>query len=303
MMSLCLRSAGKQYASGRMEDILKAVQSVNRQSVKPLEIIIAVDHNEKLKDLLLDMEIVRVAYNNKIVGGAETRNAGIYAAVGDIVAFLDDDAYASKDWLKHIMSVYDDESVLAVGGKTICEWENGRPSWFPRELDWLVGGTWKGHREDYGEIRNLIGPNMSFRRTVCNKIGYMRSELGALGTGFRAGDETEFYIRLKSAYPDAKIIYNPKAVVFHKVYAFKGTWMSLASRSYSLGYFKSKAAKVLMTSTNKPFHVEGAFLRYLLLSAIPRKLTGLALGQACAIIISILFTGSGYLKGKFERAS
>ena len=44
------------------------------------------------------------------------RNAGIVAAAGDIVAFIDDDAVAEPSWLRHLTAPFDDPGIAATGG-------------------------------------------------------------------------------------------------------------------------------------------------------------------------------------------
>jgi len=289
------------HSCERLVDLKKTVASLRSQSRVPREVTIAIDHNEALLDMLTPVLLdgtIKAVLNAGTLGGAETRNVGIKSASGDIVVFIDDDAWAAEDWLEHLVAPYEDPSVIAVGGKTISTWDGGRPRWFPEELDWLVGGTWKGHPEGPCEVRNLIGPNMSFRREVCDQVGYMRPELGALGSSFRAGDETEFYIRLKHHYPNHKILYEPTALVYHRVYRGKITPTKLCLRSYSLGYYKSRATEILRKSTSAPFSTERSFLSYLLLGAIPAKLRRGELFPALAIAASILSCGLGYVRGK-----
>ena len=47
---------------------------------------------------------------------AEKRNLGINAAKGDLVAFIDDDAYPDAHWLEYAVKYFGDESIGAVGG-------------------------------------------------------------------------------------------------------------------------------------------------------------------------------------------
>lgn len=288
------------YSLERFEDLEHTIKTLLTQTLKPHEIIVAIDHNYDLLTKLqsLNNPHIKVVINSDMVGGAETRNVGMYHATGEVVAFIDDDAWAKKDWLEHLIEPYRDPSVIAVGGKTISTWEEKRPSWFPEELDWLVGGTWKGHPEGPCEVRNLIGPNMSFRLEVCKTIGYMIADLGALGTQFRAGDETEFYIRMKHYFPDHKILYEPKALVYHNVPQDKVTPIKLCLRSYSLGYHKGHLTSILQRSTSTPISEEKNYLSYLILEAIPTKLKQKQLRQTLAIGTGIVFTGLGYLRGR-----
>ena len=47
---------------------------------------------------------------------AEKRNIGIKAAKGEIVAFIDDDAYPDAHWLEYAVRYFGDETIGAVGG-------------------------------------------------------------------------------------------------------------------------------------------------------------------------------------------
>ena len=48
-----------------------------------------------------------------------SRNIGIRAAGGDIVAFIDDDALPEFDWLPQAMPAFDDPEVGGVGGDRV----------------------------------------------------------------------------------------------------------------------------------------------------------------------------------------
>jgi len=294
------------YSLDRLGDLLHAIESVKRQTVDPLEIIVAVDHNPELVALLRHMGKlgVLVALNDGIIGGAETRNIGIWAASGDIVAFLDDDAWAVPNWIEELLSAYSDPLVMAVGGHTISYFKEGRPFWFPEELDWMIGGTWKGHQQEAGEVRNLIGPNMSFRRDVCNTVGYMLPELGALPQKARAGDETEFYIRLKQKLPLAKVIYIPEAVVYHMVYGWKMTVGNLIRRAVSDGYWKGHIQASVSSISRDGLSSEKSYLKYLLFKSILGRVLRLwdirAVSQLLAILGSVTCVGAGYIWSKIR---
>ncbi|WP_437437621.1 glycosyltransferase family 2 protein, partial [Streptomyces prasinopilosus] len=100
------------YTEDRWEDVLAAVASVRAQSRPALEILLVVDHNEVLLDRLAeeyrDTGDVRVLANAGPRGLSAGRNTGIAASRGGIVAFLDDDAVAERDWLGHFAAAYAD---------------------------------------------------------------------------------------------------------------------------------------------------------------------------------------------------
>src|SRR5205085_2959822 len=103
-----------------------------------------------------------------------SRNSGVTVCRGEIVVFLDDDAVAAPDWLERLLQGYAEPQVVAVGGSIEPVWEEGRPRWFPPEFDWVVGGTYLGLPTATAQLRNLLGCNMSFRRSVLLEAGGFR---------------------------------------------------------------------------------------------------------------------------------
>ena len=220
------------YTEERWNDLVQVVQSVRRQIHAPREIILVVDHNPKLLarvhaeiDGVIAMEN---AYKRGLRGG---RNTGLARASAEVIAFLDDDAVAEPDWLERLAEGYDSPKVLGVGGAPRPDWLAGRPAWFPAEFNWVVGCAYQGMPEFRAPVRNLFGCNMSFRREAFDTVG-----------GFRLGyscDETEFCIRAHQVWPDRVLMYEPAAVVNHKVPASRATWRYLLKRCYFEGGSKA----------------------------------------------------------------
>lgn len=257
------------YSMDRFQDTLEAVNSVLVQSYNNIELIIAVDHNEEVLENFQKAlpDFVKFAFNDKTRGLSDTRNAGIKIATGDIVAFIDDDAIADRDWIKLLLNNYTDLNVVAVGGKLIPIWQNTRPLWFPEEIDWIVGCTYRGHPEIRTAIRNLIGCNMSFRRDVMLKTGYFITGIGRRGNILLSGEETEYCLRILSIFIDKQIIYEPKAIVYHKVEKTRESIGYVLNRSFSEGLSKANIKKLVSKSNS--CSNERKYLSSLLFSSLP----------------------------------
>jgi len=293
------------YTMERLNDIHEAVNSVLAQTLKPYEIIISIDHNEKLFQRLRD-ELpgkIKIVNNNGVQGVAETRNLGIRAATGDITTLMDDDAVAQSDWLRSLVEPIRSRHAAVVGGKCNLIWLGGKhPFWFPEELDWIVGGTYKGLPLNGNEIRNVSGCNMACATEVFGQVGFFSSDIGAVKGNRRGGEEAEFCLRVKRAMPDRKILYEPDAVVYHKVPSWRMTLKYVIKRSFDEGFSKAKL-ETLVSSPN-PLSTETSYLCYLLFTSIPQRLKRFykkgSLSQVGAIIVSIAATGVGYLAGRVK---
>jgi glycosyltransferase involved in cell wall biosynthesis len=293
------------YTEERLQGIREAVASVQRQGRPPEEVILAVDNNPALYELLKAEHDgrLRIVLNDRARGLSATRNAGIAAARADLVAFLDDDAVAEPGWLANLVAPFDDTRVVGTGGRAVPDWIEGRPSWFPDELDWTVGGsfTWLPLRQ--AQVRNPHGHNMCFRRQALARVGLFDGSMGRVANGGQAGEEAELCLRLKRQAPEAKIIYQPFSLIRHRVPPVRGTWRYVVRRSYQEGLCKARIERMARAQGTKPLSTESVYLRHLLFRAVPSRLLRFwrpaALAQAVAIALCIVATGTGYLVGRW----
>ncbi len=132
----------------RYEDCQACAESVLTQSYENIELVLVADGNEavctQFRDEYRDNPRVTIECNDTNVGLLESRNRGAEAASGDIVAFIDDDAIADTDWIAALVSSYESEDALAVGGQMTPAWVAGKPAFLPAEFYWLVGVTHEG---------------------------------------------------------------------------------------------------------------------------------------------------------------
>jgi GT2 family glycosyltransferase len=295
------------YTEDRWEYILAAVASVRAQSLPAVETLLVVDHNLPLLDRLTkrftETEGVRVLANAGPRGLSAGRNTGITASTGQIVAFLDDDAVAERDWLLHLTAGYDDPRVMAVGGRTVPVWASGRrPAWFPEEFDWVVGCTYKGLPPGRVRVRNVLGGNASFRRTAFDVAGGFATGIGRDGDKRPLGcEETELCIRLSDASPDAVVLMDDRAVIHHRVPTDRERFRYFRTRTYAEGLSKALVARSV--GAGKGLESERRCTTRVLPIGIARGLRDALLarpgaaGRAGAIVAGVAAAAGGYMVG------
>ena len=153
-------------------------------------------------------------------GLSNARNVAAGLAAAPLIAFLDDDARASPDWLAAIADCFDamGEQVQVVGGRILPWWGAPRPDWLP---DSMLGDLTV---VDLGPERRLLregewiaGANIAFRIAALEAIGGFDTFLGRNGGGasLLSAEETAVTDRLRAR--GGLVAYAPEAAVEHWV--------------------------------------------------------------------------------------
>lgn len=289
------------YAMDRYDAFCEAVESVLSQTYNPIEVILVVDGNEPVFERVSrefgDRDDVVVHCNDDNRGVSYSRTKGAELASGDVVAFIDDDAVASSTWLEELARVYEETSAIAVGGRMVPDWVAGEPTRLPEEFYWLVGVTYPGFAERGEEVRNTFESNISFRRDVFLNLGGFDPNLGPDAESYSHSEGAEIGTRLQARYGRG-VVYNPDAVVAHKVFAHRTRFRWLLARAFEQGQSKRRLERRDAASNSE----EGDYLRQLFLEHVPRRLRALvhspSLAAGVQLLMLFVFTGvvgCGYL--------
>lgn len=82
----------------------------------------------------------RVSYVfEKRQGRSPALNAGIAAATGDLIGFIDDDEEIDELWYETILSGFKNNGVDFIGGPYVPRFESEVPDWLPEDRTAVVG--------------------------------------------------------------------------------------------------------------------------------------------------------------------
>lgn len=154
------------------------------------------------------------------IGLSVARNTGAKFASAEILAYLDDDAVASNQWLQVLYAAYQSYPQLAIaGGKVTLLWppDIQPPRWLSLGLSGNLGAYDLGDDVVYIKQPGLTprGLNYSIRRVFLEEIGGFDPHLGRVGKNLLSNEELQMTeLALKSGW---QVAYLPKALVAHNV--------------------------------------------------------------------------------------
>jgi GT2 family glycosyltransferase len=136
-------------------------------------------------------------------GLSAARNTGWQAASGEIVAYIDDDAYPDPHWLRYLAATFLQTDVVGAGGPNLPPPGDGAIAECVANAPGGPVHVLVGDRE----AEHIPGCNMAFRRTALEAIG-------GFDRRFRtAGDDVDLCWRLQDQ--GWRIGFHPAAVVWH----------------------------------------------------------------------------------------
>lgn len=201
-----------------------AIDSLLNQDFENYEVIIidnaSTDKTAEVVKSRLSHPKLRYIYEEKL-GLSIARNTGFQNTQAPILAYLDDDAEASSQWLKILVDAYKNNEKLAIaGGKVDLSLPSNvdkLPIWLNNSLAGALGLYDLGEEMIYITEPGLTprGLNYSIRRSFLEEIGGFDQNLGRIGKKLLSNEE--LYMTELAINKDWQVAYLPNALVSHNV--------------------------------------------------------------------------------------
>ena len=170
------------------------------------------------------------------LGLSHARNAGIAAAQGQTLCFLDDDAQPAPGYLAALVEYFlAHPGIHAGGGPIEPDWgSTPKPSYWQSEFDGTLGRLcFHPAPEFFPEGLFPFGGNMFIRAEAFRTVGIFNPALGMRGRQVALGEETDWFLRYAAG--GGKTGYVPRAIVRHWVDPRRLSRRSLWRRAWRTG--------------------------------------------------------------------
>ncbi len=223
---------------GRPELLRRAVRSALAQTLQAIEVVVVIDGEDRVTQQALEEWAsedarLRIVALPKSVGGSDARNRGVDAAVGEWIAFLDDD----DEWLPgkleaQIAAVGRSNARVILGTCKMIARTPGRDYVWPRRLP---------------AANEQIGEYVLARRSLTRGEGYIQTSTFfvrrslMLTQPFKSGQvkhqDTEWVLRL-GRLPGAEVVFANDVLAIHNIEEPRATVSNKSNWEYSLAWLR-----------------------------------------------------------------
>ncbi len=249
------------------EFLIENFSHLKRLDYADFEVIVLLDadttynpHDDRIKFFAVDPK-----------GPGEKRNIGAELATGDILVFLDDDAYPARNWLTQASKIFSDDAIYAVGGPAMTPHNAGlREKAGGRVLESFLASftyVYRHLQKPAREIDDYPTVNFFVRRSAFEAVD-------GFSTEFWPGEDTALCLALRRHF-NRDFIYDPRPVVFHHRRELFRPHLKQVSR---YGQHRGQFARILPDNSRLP----GYFVPSLFV-------LGLIFGPLLAILFSFLW--------------
>ncbi len=191
---------------GRPAALRNCIEALGRLAYPPdcYEIIVVFDGDESIALPTLPSITLQIC-TQPHSGPAAARNKGASQAIGDYLAFTDDDCAPAVDWLRQLTAAFNQFPEYMIGGQTV----NALPeNVYASASQCLVDFLYQHHNRDPRQARFITSNNMALSRDRFLEIGGFDDRFP-----LAAGEDREFCHRWLTE--GNRIYYQSTALVHH----------------------------------------------------------------------------------------
>ncbi len=228
----------------RAELLGEAIRSVLDQSFRDFELIVvddhSTDHTRQVVGSFNDSRVTCVL-NDRARGGAGARNAGIFRAEGEWVAFLDDDDLWLTEKLElqygKIRQIDNDTGLIYTGHEDYYGvGKQGGGSFIPEKEGWIADDLF---------CKNWIGTfsSVSIRTRLLRLVG-------GLDERFASGQDHELYVRIAAV---SKVAFLKERLVLFRIHDGGRITDDMAAKLTARLLFREKYRHIIRGPRSKHF--------------------------------------------------
>ncbi len=190
-------------------------------------------------------------------GPSKKKNIGAIHAKGEVLAFIDSDAYPAEKWLQNGLKYFDDPQVAVVGGPNLTPKDDS----LLQQANGIILGSSLGSgpfaaRYDQRSLREgheLPSCNLFIRKSAWEKIGGFQLDLWP-------GEDAKFCFQVMDEL-GMRVIYAPEVVVYHHR---RKLYLPYLKQIWGYGYTKGKIITGFSKLHRIAYFIPSLFILWLL---------------------------------------
>lgn len=192
--------------------IFENLPALDKQTYNNFEVIVLPnEHTSYDITLLKQYKWLRIIPTGSVTRPAEKRDIGAREAKGDILAFIDDDAYPTREWLEKAVKSFQKHKTVSIAGPGVLPgsvniWEKI----FDQVLNTFIGAGGYTYRFTPKKPRYVDDfPSMNFliKKDIFDKLGGFNSE-------YWPGEDSKLCEDLVYTLKQ-RIYYDPQVIIYH----------------------------------------------------------------------------------------
>jgi glycosyltransferase involved in cell wall biosynthesis len=238
----------------------------------------------------------------KTQGKSAALNSGIKASDSDVIGMIDDDEQLHPEWVGIVAKWMEDPRIDYIGGPYLGLWRTEKPEWIPAGYEGVLSADDPAHIPGsplrFPDARVFLrGGNAVMRRSVFDRIGGYRTDIGRFGNDLGSCEDHEIYTRLLAVGLTG--YYVPDLIIYHVVPPERVT------REYYRKWAKGQAESLGLLDRANPQKVPyvGRVPRYMIGDAV-KALPALSSSDRGRRFAAELrwWTLAGFVNGAYRKA-